>query len=234
MKNPYDSNSDTLEKDISVVVDKVTFSDTNNIDSFQNVILKRMFPNLTKVSLVDIEIDLNSLILFVNIHLNLLKEFLDLIKNSDYYVIRSEIEAEYKNHNIENMLNNLKLKNLHFDKKNFYLYQENEAIQINILNEKKLNKHFHDFLVMTSIEQKEEKMNFFSNKIADTLNDIKKDIEYKNVISKYFDDKNISTFILMCQGYFRHPKKIIKHIAIKNYLNIVKSDLTMKIIQKKN
>lgn len=121
--------------------------------------------------------------------------------------IKDEIKIKIDESNIIGMLERINLKNLYFNRNDFFIYQENEKLQLDILNEEKLNKHFQDFLSTTKLEEKEEKMHFFSNKITDTLNDLKKDKNYKEVIEKYFDEKNINRFILMCQGYFRHPKK---------------------------
>lgn len=193
--------------DVNKIVDKVTLSDTNNINSFQYYISKRINSSIVKQLDIDKITDNETLLIFLNAYLNLLKSFLDFLNNMNCKIpvsVISKIRDEYDSSNIKNLLNCLPYKNFNFNKMTFFVTSQMENFQLEMLNEEKLNKHFQDFLSSTNIYEKEEKMHFFSNKIADTLNQLKNDKKEK--IEKYFNKEDIKNFILMCQGYFRHLK----------------------------
>ncbi|MBQ3621925.1 hypothetical protein II941_04080 [bacterium] len=209
-KFSYSDNGNKQTKvlyDVNKIVDKVTLSDTNNINSFQYYISKRINSSIVKQLDIDKITDNETLLIFLNAYLNLLKSFLDFLNNMNCKIpvsVISKIRDEYDSSNIKNLLNCLPYKNFNFNKMTFFVTSQMENFQLEMLNEEKLNKHFQDFLSSTNIYEKEEKMHFFSNKIADTLNQLKNDKREK--IEKYFNKEDIKNFILMCQGYFRHLK----------------------------
>lgn len=209
-KFSYSDNGNKQTKvlyDVNKIVDKVTLSDTNNINSFQYYISKRINSSIVKQLDIDKITDNETLLIFLNAYLNLLKSFLDFLNNMNCKIpvsVISKIRDEYDSSNIKNLLNCLPYKNFNFNKMTFFVTSQMENFQLEMLNEEKLNKHFQDFLSSTNIYEKEEKMHFFSNKIADTLNQLKNDKKEK--IEKYFNKEDIKNFILMCQGYFRHLK----------------------------
>ena len=209
-KFSYSDNGNKQTKvlyDVNKIVDKVTLSDTNNINSFPYYISKRINSSIVKQLDIDKITDNETLLIFLNAYLNLLKSFLDFLNNMNCKIpvsVISKIRDEYDSSNIKNLLNCLPYKNFNFNKMTFFVTSQMENFQLEMLNEEKLNKHFQDFLSSTNIYEKEEKMHFFSNKIADTLNQLKNDKKEK--IEKYFNKEDIKNFILMCQGYFRHLK----------------------------
>lgn len=188
-----------LKDRINQIVYRITLGDTNKIEEFQKTVYKRLFKN------EDYKEDIDVLIMITNIHLNLLKNFLDLIRKEG--ILYDYIQKEYEDSIIPYLLNCLKDKNLCFTEKSFFIYNKNEDIQMQLLDEDQLNKHFKGFLSSTTITDKEEKMNYFSNKIADFLNNSKKGKKYWSYIEQYFNEQDIKRFCLMCQGYFRHTPK---------------------------
>lgn len=201
-----------LEYDINNIIKKVTFSDADKLDLFQTSIVKRLSLND-----VNENTDLSLLIMFTNAHLNLLKTFLEFVNSKSSPIdprTVEEINVEYKNASISTMLQILKFKNFCFNKKSFFIYSVNQDMQLELLNEKKLNVYFQDFLSSASIPEKTLKIVTLSCAIQPILNELKKDKNY--IVHEYFNKSDITRLIEKCQG-LRHLDEKDSNLEISKF-----------------
>ncbi|MBQ5501022.1 MAG: hypothetical protein IIT81_02270, partial [Mycoplasmataceae bacterium] len=144
--------------------------------------------------------DANSLIMIANIYLYLLKEFLDFVQdqNNDINRIENDIKEYYTV--IPYLLEALEHKGLCVDKNTFTIYDKNDKVLTQLLDEEKMTEYYQEFLFAKTIKEKEKIMNFLSNQILETFNAYKND----NCIKEYFGEKALSKILEKCNGYFRH------------------------------
>ena len=183
--------------DINNLINKITLLEINNFDSFGNFIQKIILKNK------EFKNDTNSLIMIANIYLCLLKEFLNFVKNknNDINSIENDINEFYTNSIcIPYLLEALEHKGLCFDENTFTIYDKNDKVLIELLDEEKMTEYYQEFLFAKTIKEKEKIMNFLSNQILETFNAYKND----NCMKEYFGEKALSKILEKCNGYFRH------------------------------
>lgn len=210
-----------IEEQINSIVRQLTASSKHDIDSFSNFFNGKINNKFNKQE---------AKILYTNAHLNLLKKFLDFIyeeqinglfdnKSKINSEILDSIENDYKNSVITYLLNMLKGKNIYFDEKNFFISDKLQHSQECLLDEEKINKIYNNFLLAETITEKENIIDGFSNKMAETLNKLKNDSNMSKIMSEYISKNTITQIIQMTHGYFRHTSKNEQNIDVSDCTN---------------
>ena len=221
------SHQVNIEIDINNLINKITLSDINKFDLFPNFINKRVLKDK------EFKNDENSWIMIANIYLYLLKEFLNIVKNknNDINCLENDINEFYTNSIcIPYLLEALEHKGLCFDENTFTIYDKNDKVLTQLLDEEKMTEYYQNFLFAKTIKDKEDIMIILSTRILETFNSYKND----DCIKEYFGEKALSQILTKCNGYFRHTIKdngqTTKHCCTEEWskLNDLEKEKIMK------